>query len=285
MFRIVKKEIFSPRVKLFEIEAPRIARHCRPGEFLIVMKGETSERIPLTIADFDRERGTITIVFQEVGKSTMELGTMEPGESLLAVMGPLGHPSELDGAQTVICIGGGLGIAPVYPIARAYKQEKGARVISILGARSSDLLYFLDRMKAISDEMILCTDDGSAGRKGVVTAPLREILESGARVDRVVAIGPAIMMKFVCQATRPFGVPTVVSLNSIMVDGTGMCGGCRVTVGGATKFCCVDGPEFDGQSVNWDLLLDRQKTYLHEERCALDAYVAAHQTKENAHGG
>ncbi len=272
MYPIVRKEIFSEFVKMFEIEAPRIARRCQPGEFLIVMKGETSERIPLTIADFDRERGTVTIVFQEVGKSTRELGTMNEGDALIAVMGPLGHASELEGARNVVCIGGGLGIAPVHPIARAYK-EKGAHVTAIIGARSSDLLYFRDRMRNASHELIVCTDDGTEGRKGVVTAPLREILESGKPVDRVIAIGPAIMMKFVCATTLEFNIPTVVSLNSIMVDGTGMCGGCRVSIDGESKFCCVDGPEFDGHQVDWTLLLDRQQTYVHDERCALDAYV------------
>jgi len=275
MYKIVKKEEFSQRVKMLEIEAPRVARRCQPGEFLIVMKGETSERIPLTIADFNRERGTVTIVFQEVGKSTLDLGMMEEGDSLLAVMGPLGHASELDGAQNVVCIGGGLGIAPVHPIARAYKQ-RGARVTAIIGARSTDLLYFRDRMKAASDELIICTDDGSEGVHGVVTAPLKDIISSGRPVDRVVAIGPAVMMKFVCAVTREFNIPTVVSLNSIMVDGTGMCGGCRVIVGDEAKFCCVDGPEFDGLQVDWSVLLDRQRTYTHEEKCSLEAYIESH---------
>ncbi|MFH1567523.1 MAG: sulfide/dihydroorotate dehydrogenase-like FAD/NAD-binding protein [Gemmatimonadota bacterium] len=275
MYRIVRKEVFSPRVKMMEVEAPRIARRCQPGEFLIVMKGETSERIPLTIADFDRDRGTVTLVFQEVGKSTLDLGIMEEGDALLAVMGPLGHPSDLEGADHVVCIGGGLGIAPVHPIARAYKQ-RGARVTAILGARTRDLLYFRDRMRAAADELIICTDDGSEGRQGVVTQPLQELIQSGRPIDRVVAIGPAVMMKFVCATTREHGIPTVVSLNSIMVDGTGMCGGCRVIVGAEAKFCCVDGPEFDGLAVDWGILLDRQKTYCEQEKCALDAFVESH---------
>jgi len=271
MFPIKRKEVFSEKVKLLEIEAPEVARHARPGEFIVVLSTDRGERIPLTIADFDPAAGTVTVVFQEVGKSTMELGTFEPGDSLFAVTGPLGHPTSLDGAGTVVCVGGGLGIACIYPIARGF-HENGARVISIIGARSKDLLYFEDRMEAVSDELYVTTDDGSRGRKGLVTEPLKETLEREPGVDRVMAVGPAVMMKYVALTTRPFGVKTIVSLNSIMVDGTGMCGGCRVEVGGKTKFCCVDGPEFDAHEVDFDLLMARQSAYLDDERRAVAAF-------------
>ncbi len=271
MYEIVKKEALSDRVTLLEIESPLIAQMCQPGHFVILMAHETSERIPLTIADYDRDRETITLVVQEVGKSSAEICRLNEGESPYSLLGPLGHASRLDGAKKVVCVGGGVGIAPVYPIARAY-HDRRAKLISIIGARTGDLLVFEDRMDEISNQLIVCTDDGSKGRKALVTEPLKEVLETEKDIDRVVAIGPTIMMKFCVETARPFGVETIVSLNSIMVDGTGMCGGCRVTVGGETKFCCVDGPEFDGYQVDFDLLMSRQKTYHAEECRALEEY-------------
>ncbi|MHC5036108.1 MAG: sulfide/dihydroorotate dehydrogenase-like FAD/NAD-binding protein [Planctomycetota bacterium] len=281
MFEILEKEAFCPDVKCMVISAPEIARKARPGQFVVVLIHELAERIPLTIADFDRDRGTLTLVFQEVGKSTYEMGTLQTGDRFLNVIGPLGRPSEIEGFRRVVCVGGGIGVAPVYPIARGFK-EAGAEVISIIGARTCDLLIFEDRMRAISDELIVCTDDGSAGMKALVTAPLKEVIErEGAPIDRVVAIGPAIMMKFCAETTRPAAVKTIVSLNAIMVDATGMCGACRVEVGGKTKFCCVDGPEFDGHEVDFDLLMARQRQYLEEERIALDRYLEATGAKRH----
>ena len=230
-YEIIHREQIAERVKVFVVYAPLITKHCQPGQFLIVMVHENGERIPLTIADFDRERGTVEIVFQEIGKSTVQLGAMEAGECLHAIVGPLGHASEITGWKRVVAVGGGIGVAPVFPIARGCKQN-GARVTSIIGARTRELLIYEEKMRGISDELIVCTDDGSYGRQAMVTEPLREMLEKEEKIDLCVAIGPAIMMKSVAETTRPFGVKTVVSLNSIMIDGTGMCGGCRVSVGG-----------------------------------------------------
>ncbi len=271
MFRILHKEDLTPVLRLFEMEAPEIARKAQPGQFVIVRLDEHGERIPLTIADYDRERGTITLVVQEVGASTKQMGRMQAGESVLDLVGPLGRPSEIERYGTVVCVGGGVGIAPIYPIARAL-HEIGNIVISIIGARSQNLLFWEERMRAVSDELIVCTDDGSYGRYALVTAPLKEVLESGRHVDLVFAIGPAIMMKFASLTTRPFGVKTIVSINSIMVDGTGMCGACRISVDGKTRFACVDGPDFDGHLVDWDLLLERQRQYLEEEKIALEKW-------------
>lgn len=268
-YEIIHREQIAERVKVFIVYAPLITKHCRPGQFLIVMVHENGERIPLTIADFDRERGVVEIVFQEVGKSTVQLGAMEAGECLHAMVGPLGHASEITGWKGVVAVGGGIGVAPVFPIARGCKQN-GARVTSIIGARTSELLIYEKKMRAISDELIVCTDDGSYGRQAMVTEPLRELLETEEEIDLCVAIGPAIMMKSVAETTRPFGVKTVVSLNSIMIDGTGMCGGCRVSVGGETYFACVDGPEFDGHEVDFELLMARQGMYRDQEKDAAD---------------
>jgi ferredoxin/flavodoxin---NADP+ reductase len=233
---------------------------------------ETGERIPLTIADHDATRGTVTLIFQEVGKSTLQMGTMQVGDSLATVAGPLGHPTEIEDYGTVVCVGGGVGIAPLFPIARALK-EAGNRVISIIGARSHDLLFWEDRMRSVSDELIVCTDDGSYGRPGVVTAPLKELLEQHpGEIARVWAIGPGVMMKFVSRTTEPFGVPTTVSLNTVMIDGTGMCGGCRVVAKGGAQFVCVDGPEFDGWQVDWDLLLSRLQYYRPQEQEAVEQW-------------
>ena len=268
MYEILLKEDLTPVTKLFEIRAPAVARKAQAGQFVMIRIHEQGERIPLTIADYDCQGGTISLVVQEVGKTTMQLGTMGAGDRLASLTGPLGLPSEIEDYGTVLCVGGGFAIAPLYPIARALK-EAGNAVISIVGVRSRDLLFWEDRMRSVSDELIVCTDDGSYGRQGVVTLPLVEMLEKGRPIGRVWAVGPAIMMKFCALATRPFGVPTTVNLNSIMVDGTGMCGACRVEVGGQTRFACVDGPEFDGHQVNWDLLLARQRIYLEEEKLAV----------------
>jgi ferredoxin--NADP+ reductase len=270
-YEILRKEQVGDRVKIFDLYAPLITRHCRPGQFLIVMTHENGERIPLTIADFDRDQSTVEIVFQEVGKSTLQLGAMEVGDCLYAVVGPLGHPSETKGWKKVVAVGGGIGIAPVYPIVRAYRQN-GAHTISIIGARSKELLLYEGKLREVSDELTVCTDDGSYGRKGLVTGPLEEVLETQKDIELCLAIGPSIMMKSVAETTRPFGTKTVVSLNSIMIDGTGMCGGCRVSVGGKTYFPCVDGPEFDGHEVDFDLLMSRQRMYRDEERGAIEGW-------------
>ena len=269
MYKILEKEVLSDVVKLMVVEAPEVARKALAGQFVIIRIDESGERIPLTVADFSRDKGTVTIIFQEVGKSTMKLGTLEVGDKVVDLVGPLGLPSEIENLGTVLCVGGGVGIAPIYPIARALK-DAGNTVLGIIGARSGNLLFWEDKMSEVCDELIVCTDDGSYGRMALVTQPMQEILSASADVKRVWAIGPAIMMKFCARTTEPFGVPTIVSLNSIMVDGTGMCGACRVTVGGETKFVCVDGPEFDGHQVDWDLLLARQRIYLEEEKRATE---------------
>jgi len=277
VYEILEKGIFSDVTKLIVVSAPDVARKAQAGQFIVIRVVDEGERIPLTIADFDRTQGTITMVFQEVGKSTMHLGTLQPGDALASLTGPLGRPTEIEHYGTVICVGGGVGIAPVYPIARELRAA-GNHVISIIGARTKDLLFWEDKMGTVSDELIVCTDDGSYKRKALVTEPLKELLEQRDNVARVWAIGPAIMMKFCSLTTKPFGVPTIVSLNSIMVDATGMCGACRVEVGGKTKFVCVDGPEFDGHQVDWDLLLARQRIYLPEEKLAKEKFLAEHQT-------
>lgn len=271
MFKILQKQELSEYITLFDIDAKDIAKKAEPGNFILLKTHEEGERIPLTIADFDRVKGTLTIVFQKVGKTTYHLGTLNEGDFISDIVGPLGTPSHIENLGKVVCIGGGVGIAPVYPITRALKQA-GNKVYSIIGARSKSLLFWEDKMRDVSDELIVTTDDGSCGRKAVVTVPLEELLKENKDIKLVVAIGPAIMMKFVCKTTEKYNVKTVVSLNSIMVDGTGMCGGCRVDIGGESKFCCVDGPEFDGHKVNFDLLMERQKMYLEDEKEALRIY-------------
>jgi ferredoxin--NADP+ reductase len=272
MYKILERQVLSDVTKLMVVEAPQVARKAKPGQFVIVRVDEPGERIPLTIADFDRDAGTITLIFQEVGKSTMQMGTLKPGDELITVAGPLGHPTEIEKYGTVVMVGGGVGIAPTFPIARALK-EAGNTVISIIGARNKSLLFWEDRMRAVSDELIICTDDGSYGRKAVVTEPLKELLDArkGAIV-RVWAIGPAVMMKFVAMATKPYTVKTIVSLNTIMIDGTGMCGGCRVVLDDGAQFVCVDGPEFDAHKVNWDILLSRLRFYGEQERLAVERW-------------
>ncbi|MBC7231707.1 MAG: sulfide/dihydroorotate dehydrogenase-like FAD/NAD-binding protein [Chloroflexi bacterium] len=276
MYRITAKEVLAPVTKLFKVYAPEVARKAKAGQFVIVRVDEKGERIPLTIADYDRESGELTIVFQEVGKTTKQLGKMNVGDELASLTGPLGRPTEIENYGTVICVGGGVGIAPIYPIARDLRAA-GNTVISIIGARNKELLFWEEKMRSVSDELIVCTDDGSYARKALVTEPLKEVLESGRKIDIVWAIGPAIMMKFCSLTTKPFGVKTIVSLNSIMVDGTGMCGACRVEVGGKTRFVCVDGPEFDGHEVDWNLLLERQRIYLEQEKRALEKFEREHQ--------
>jgi len=271
MYKILDKVDYSDDVFMQVIEAPAVAAACEPGQFIVLRIHEEGERIPLTIADFDREAGTITIVIQAIGKSTRHLQTLGKGDSIANFIGPLGIPSEIEKVGTVVCAGGGVGVAPIYPIARALK-EAGNKVISIVAARTKSLILWEEKMAEISDEIIVTTDDGSHGRKCLVTEPLKELCETG-DVNLVYAIGPGIMMKFCCKTTEEYKVPTVVSLNSIMVDGTGMCGACRVPVGGETKFVCVDGPEFDGHQVDFDQLMSRQRQYLSQEKEALDLYV------------
>ncbi len=271
MYEILAREDLAPVTKLFEVRAPAVAHKAQAGQFVIVRLYQEGERIPLTIADYDRDRGTITLVVQEVGKTTIEMGTMRAGDDLASLTGPLGIPSEIENYGTVLCVGGGVGIAPIYPIARDLK-EAGNTVLSIIGARNQDLLFWEDKMRDVSAELIVCTDDGSYGRKALVTIPMKELLEAGRPIEHIWAIGPAIMMKFCALTTQPFGVPTIVSLNSIMVDGTGMCGACRVEVGGQTRFVCVDGPEFDAHQVDWDQLLARQRIYPEQEKLAVEKW-------------
>ena len=265
--RIVRKKELVPGTIEFWIEAPLIARKRKAGQFVILRGSETGERIPLTIADANPEEGTICVVFQVVGRGTEELAALEEGDGILDLAGPLGKPTHIEKVGHVVCVGGGLGIGPVHPIAQALKAA-GNKVTPIIGARSKDLLIMEDRMRAASHELIVCTDDGSYGIHGFVTTALQQLIEQGVKIDQVVAIGPAVMMKAVVNVTKPHGIPTVVSLNTIMVDGTGMCGCCRVTVGGETKFVCVDGPEFDGFGVDFDELMQRLATYREEEEIA-----------------
>lgn len=265
MYRIVKKEELNEQVTLMEIEAPLIARKALPGQFIIFRVREGGERIPLTIADYDRDNGTVTIIFQKVGKSTKELGMLNEGDFILDFVGPLGTASHLDGYRKVAVIGGGLGTAIAYPQAK-HLNALGAEVHSIIGFRNKDLIILEDKVKAVSAKTMVMTDDGSNGNKGFVTNALKELIDSGENYDLVIAIGPLIMMKMVCELTRPYGIKTIVSMNPVMIDGTGMCGGCRVTVGGETKFACVDGPDFDGHLVDFDLAMRRQQMFKKQER-------------------
>jgi ferredoxin--NADP+ reductase len=279
MYKILQKQNLSDVTKLVVVAAPHVARKARAGQFVIVISHAQGERIPLTIADCDAQAGTITLIFQEVGKSTMEMGLLEVGDSFHSVAGPLGHPTEIENFGTVICVAGGVGIAPMYPIARDL-HAAGNKVISIIGARSQDLLFWEDKMRAVSDELIVCTDDGSYGRKSLVTEPLKELLAAGTPAAKVWAIGPTVMMKFVSLTTQPFNVPTIVSLNTVMIDGTGMCGGCRVAMTDGAKFVCVDGPEFDGHLVDWSNLLSRIQFYRDEEKAAIEHWQAVRSQHE-----
>lgn len=267
MFKILRKEDLSENITLFDIYAKDIAEKARPGNFFMLRLNEQGERVPLTIADFDRDKGTITAVFQEVGKTTHDLAKLGEGDHIQDIIGPLGNHSHIENFGNVVCVGGGVGIAPVYPITRALK-EAGNTVTSIIGARTKSLLFWEEKMRDVSHELIVVTDDGSHGRKALVTNPLEELMNTNT-VDLVFAIGPPIMMKFVCKTTEKYRVKTVVSLNSIMIDATGMCGGCRVEVGGETKFTCVDGPEFDGHQVDFDMLMSRLQSYVNEESAAM----------------
>jgi NAD(P)H-flavin reductase len=270
-YRIIKKEVYSPVTYMWEVEAPDVARAAQPGHFLIVRMNEEGERIPLTVADFDRQRGTVTAVIQAVGKSTREMMQLNQGDSILDLIGPLGEASHIEKRSKVILVGGGLGVAPVYPQLRAYK-ERGSTTLSIIGFRTKSLVFWEERFRAYSDELHVATDDGSYGHKGFVSQVLQILLEKHGDTEEVVTIGPLPMMKACCDVTRPFGVRTMVSLNSIMVDGTGMCGSCRVTVGGKLKFACVDGPDFDGHQVDFDELLRRQRRFQREEQESLKRY-------------
>ena len=271
-FEIVSRQDFSDVTYLLEVRHPMMARAARPGQFVIVMSHEHGERIPLTIADFDRERGTITLVIQAVGKTTREMQqTCQAGTALHAMVGPMGIPSPIGRARKVVCVGGGLGVAPVFPQARGFK-ENGAYVIGIVGFRTRSLVFWEDKFRSCCDEFILCTDDGSAGIKGLVTEGIRRSLEKHPDIDEVVAIGPPVMMKGCAEATRAPKIKTLVSLNPIMVDGTGMCGGCRVKIGDQVKFACVDGPDFDGHKVDFDDLMSRLRRYTQEERAAAERW-------------
>lgn len=260
MYKIIKKKSLNPTVSLMEIEAPLIAKKAEPGQFIIFRAKEDSERVPLTIADYDREKGTVTIIYQIVGGSTMELDTLNEGESLHDFVGPLGKPSETDGLKKVAVIGGGVGCAIAYPIAKKL-NALGCEVHSIAGFRNKDLVILEDEFRKVSSELHIMTDDGSYGKKGLVTNALEELIQNGNQYDEVIAIGPLVMMKFVCLLTKKYGIKTIVSMNPIMIDGTGMCGGCRLTVGGQTKFACVDGPDFDGHLVDFDEAMHRGTIY------------------------
>ena len=273
MFRIISRETLGTKIHLFKIEAPAIARKALAGQFVVIRIDERGERIPLTLADWNGKEGSVTLVFLEAGATTFRLALLKAGDFIADFVGPLGVPSHIDKFGTIVCVAGGVGAASITPIAKALK-EKGNKIISILGARSKNLLFWEDKLRSVSHQLIVTTDDGTYGRKGVVTEPLEELLESEEKVDRVIAIGPTIMMKFCALTTQPFGVKTIVSLNPIMVDGTGMCGCCRVSVGGVTRFTCVDGPDFDGHQVDWDLLSARQRTYLDEEKRSFEHWQA-----------
>lgn len=271
MYRIIRKQTLNPFVKLLEVEAPLVARKAEPGQFIILRVCDEGERIPLTIADYDREKGTITIIFQEVGKTTKLLGALEEGDSILDFVGPLGVASHLDGIKKAAVIGGGLGTAIAFPQAKKL-HGLGAEVDSIAGFRNKELIILEEELKSVSNRVFITTDDGSNGNKGFVTDVLKKLIEEGNKYDLVIAIGPLIMMKVVSNLTRQYGIKTIVSMNPVMIDGTGMCGGCRVTVGGKTKFACVDGPDFDGHEVDFDEAMRRQLMYKIEEKGSLEEH-------------
>lgn len=267
MFQIIRKKVLNPTVTLMEIEAPLLAKKAQPGQFIILRTDENGERIPLTIADYDRNKGTITIIFQVVGASTEILNHMEEGECLHDFVGPLGRATETEGKKKVAVVGGGVGCAIAYPVVKKF-HEQGTEVHAIIGFRNKDLVILENEFKINSDKLLLMSDDGSCGEKGLVTDALKKLIESGEQYDEVITIGPLIMMKYVCNLTKEFGIKTVASMNPIMIDGTGMCGGCRLTVGGETKFACVDGPEFNGHEVDFDEALARSGMYKQFERKA-----------------
>ena len=271
MYEILEKKVLNEQVKQFVVSAPAIAKKALAGQFIVLRVSEDGERIPLTIADYDREKGTITIIFQEVGASTMELGLLNEGDCICDFAGPLGKASEFEGMKNVCVIGGGLGCAIALPQARALK-EAGANVDIIAGFRTKELIILEDEMTEASNNIVICTDDGSNGRKGLVTTELEALLNAGKKYDTVIAIGPLVMMKFVCITTKKYDIPTIVSMNPVMVDGTGMCGGCRLTVGGETKFACVDGPDFDGHLVDFDESIRRARMYAEFEKKAVEKH-------------
>ena len=271
MYQILEKKTLNANTKLMVIEAPHVARKAEPGQFIILRVTEDGERIPLTIAEYDREKGTITIIFQEVGATTMALGQLNVGDCLHDFVGPLGKASELEGLKKVAVVGGGLGCAIAYPQAKKL-HEMGCEVDLIAGFRNKDIIILEDEMKAASTNLYVVTDDGSNGRKALVTEVLKELIEAGNQYDAVIAIGPMIMMKFVAETTRPYGIKTIVSMNTIIVDGTGMCGGCRLTVGGETKFACVDGPDFDGHLVDFDGSMRRSAMYKAQEKASVERH-------------
>ena len=278
MYEILLRQDLVPDIHLFKVAAPNVAKKAQAGQFVVIRVDEKGERIPLTIADWDREEGSITIVFMEVGTTTHRLALLKAGDSIADFIGPLGLPTHIEKFGTVVCVAGGFAVATIMPIARAMRAA-GNRVVSIMGARNKDLIFWEDELRSVSDQLIVTTDDGSYARKGLVTGPLQELLEGDGKIDRVIAIGPSIMMKFCAKTTQPFGVKTIVSLNPIMVDGTGMCGCCRVSVGGITKFACVDGPDFDGHQVDWDLLFARQRIYLDEEKRSFEQWQSQYGTR------
>ncbi len=269
MYQIVSKQTLNPQVKRMEILAPFVAKKAQPGQFIILRIDDNGERIPLTVADFDAEKGTVTIIFQEVGKTTKALGALNAGDAIMDFVGPLGVPSHLEGYKNVAVIGGGLGTAIAYPQAKKL-HSLGANVTAIAGFRNKDLIILEDELKAVSNETYIATDDGSNGNKGFVTTVLEDLLKNGNHFDLVIAIGPLIMMKMVCELTKQYNIKTIVSMNTVMIDGTGMCGGCRVTVGGQTKFACVDGPDFDGHLVDFDAAMNRAAMYRNEEKASMD---------------
>ena len=271
MFKILEKTFLQEIVVKMVIEAPEIARKRKAGQFIVLMIDEQGERIPLTIADSDSEKGTITIIYQIVGKTTAKMSQMEKGDFILNVLGPLGHPTEIENFGTAVVVGGGVGIGVAYPIAAALKKA-GNKVISIIGARTKDILILEDEMRKVSDQLLVATDDGSYGFHGFVSAVLQNVIDSKEKIDIVYAIGPVPMMRVLANLTKPYGLKTIVSLNPIMVDATGMCGACRVSVGGKTKFGCVDGPEFDGHEVDFNLLITRLRMYADQEKQAMERY-------------
>ena len=280
MFKILEAQVIAPGIKRFVIEAPRIARKHQAGQFVILRLNEKGERIPLTIESADGERGTIQIVVQAVGKTTYQLNAMEAGDSIMDVVGPLGKPSEIKNFGTVVVVGGGVGTALAYPTTVALKRA-GNRIVTILGGRNRDLVILEDEMTAVSDEIYVTTDDGSYGQKGLVTDKLRELMAGGLAIHEVLAVGPVPMMKAVADLAHEKGIHTVVSLNPIMIDGTGMCGGCRVLVGGKSQFACVDGPEFDAHDVNFEVLMQRNRMYREAERRSLEEYLSGKQAESN----
>jgi ferredoxin--NADP+ reductase len=284
MYRILKKTVLAPSINLFKIEAPQVAKKAEPGQFVILRMHEKGERIPLTIADFDREKGTVTCVFQEVGKTTEELGTFDEGDFIQDFVGPLGVPSHIGSFGRTVCVGGGVGVAPVHPIARALK-EAGNEVIGIIGARTRELLFWEDKLRSACTELRVVTDDGSYVRKGFVTDLLKEVILEKGDIALCLAIGPLPMMRAVCELTRKHSIKTIVSLNTIMVDGTGMCGCCRVTVGGETRFACVDGPEFDGHQVDFAEMSRRSVIYKPQELLARETYNQRNTCRCACNGG